>query len=225
MPEMIADLPLDDRPRERLIKHGPATLSDAELVAILIGSGIRGRSALQIARSLVADGLSSFARRDWSATTPASGVGIGKAARVAAALEIGRRVAAITEDDDREPIRNADQIARQLIARYSHHVQERLGALFLDAKGRLIRERIIYVGTLNSAVVSTRDVLRLALEDHAASVIVFHNHPSGDPGPSAEDLLFTRKLVEAGKLLGVDVVDHLILGRTKFVSLKERGMM
>jgi DNA repair protein RadC len=103
--------------------------------------------------------------------------------------------------------------------------RERLGAIYLDAKNRLIREREIYVGTLNSAIVSTRDILRFALDDHAASVIVFHNHPSGDPAPSAEDLVFTRKIVEAGKVLGIDVVDHLILGINRFVSLKQRGML
>ena len=116
-------------------------------------------------------------------------------------------------------------IARSLLVRYAHHVQERLGAVYLDSKNRVLREREIYIGTLNSASVSTRDVLRYALEDHAASIIVFHNHPSGDPAPSAEDLLFTRKLVEAGKVLGVEVLDHLILGANRSVSLKQRGLM
>jgi DNA repair protein RadC len=97
--------------------------------------------------------------------------------------------------------------------------------VYLDAKNRIIREREIYVGTVNSASVSTRDVLRHALDDHASGVIVFHNHPSGDPAPSAEDLLFTRKLVEAGKVLGVDILDHLVLGMNRYISLKQRGVM
>ena len=112
-----------------------------------------------------------------------------------------------------------------MIARYSHYLQERLGAVFLDSKNRIIREREIYVGTLNAATVSTRDVLRYALQDNAAAVVIFHNHPSGDPAPSAEDLVFTRKMAEAGRLLGVDVLDHLILGANRYVSLKQRGAM
>lgn len=140
-----------------------------------------------------------------------------------ARLELNRRLAAVT--DDRDPVRDPEALARSLLARYAHHVQERVGAVYLDAKNRVIREREIYIGTLNSAMVSTRDILRFALDDHAAGLIVFHNHPSGDPAPSAEDLLFTRKLVEAGKVLGVDVLDHLILGANRFVSLKQRGQL
>jgi DNA repair protein RadC len=221
---LIGDLPLDERPRERLIKHGPQTLSDAELVAILLGSGTRGRSAISVARELLSDGLRDLSRREWGHGARVNGVGLGKWARIAAALEIGRRIAAHL-DGERDPIRDPESIARPLIARYSHYVQERLGAVYLDSKNRVIREREIYVGTLNSTTVSTRDVLRYALHDNAASIVVFHNHPSGDPAPSAEDLVFTRKLVEAGRLLGVDILDHLILGANRYVSLKQRGAM
>jgi DNA repair protein RadC len=221
---LIADLPMDERPRERLFKHGVETLSDAELLALLIGSGVRGRNAIDVSRELLREGLSSLARRDWSSAARDRGIGTAKAARLAAAFELGRRLVT-SVDDQRDPVRDAESIARPLMARYSHHVQERLGAIFLDSKSRIIREREIYVGTLNSTTVSTRDVLRCALEHHAASVIIFHNHPSGDPSPSAEDLLFTRRMVEAAKLMGVELVDHLILGRNRFVSLKQRGVL
>lgn len=221
---MIGDLPLDERPRERLMKHGPQTLSDAELLAILLGSGTRGRSAVAVARDLLSDGLRELSRREFGNGSRIRGVGAGKWARIAAALEIGRRIAAHL-DGDRDPVRDAESIARPLIARYSHYVQERLGAVYLDSKNRVIREREIYIGTLNSTTVSTRDVLRFALQDNAAAIIVFHNHPSGDPAPSAEDLVFTRKLVEAGRLLGVEILDHLILGANRWVSLKQRGAM
>lgn len=218
----IADLPLDERPRERMQLHGPEMLSDSELLAILLGSGTRGRSALQLARELLADGLASMARREWPNGRRSDGVGPAKACRIAAALELGRRLAA-RQDGHRDSIDDAASIARPLIARYSHYVQERLGALFLDAKNRVLREREIYVGTLNATTVSTRDILRLALDECAAGVIVFHNHPSGDPSPSAEDVAFTRRLVEAGRLMGIDVVDHLILGANRFVSMRGRG--
>lgn len=220
----IADLPMDERPRERLSRHGPSTLSDAELLALLLGSGTRGKSAVQLARELLGDGLPNLAKKEWGATKRLSGVGEAKASRIAAAFELGRRLAAKV-DDDLDAISNPEALARALVARYSHHLQERLGAVFLDSKNRIIREREIYVGTLNSTTVSTRDVLRWALEENAAGVIIFHNHPSGDPGPSAEDLLFTRKMVEAGKLMGVEVLDHLILGANRFVSLRQRGVL
>lgn len=221
---LIADLPMDERPRERLLKHGVETLSDAELVALLIGSGVRGKNAIEVGRELLHEGLSSLARRDWSSTAHARGIGTAKAARLAATFELGRRLAAVVEVQG-DPIRDTDSIARPLAARYAHHVQERLGAIYLDAKSRIIREREIYVGTLNCTTVSTRDVLRGALEHHAASVIIFHNHPSGDPSPSAEDLRFTQKMVAAADLMGVELVDHLILGRNRYVSLKQRGFL
>ncbi|HVT43198.1 MAG TPA: DNA repair protein RadC [Thermoanaerobaculia bacterium] len=221
---LIGDLPLDERPRERLMNQGSQSLSDAELLAILLGSGSRGRSAITVARELLGDGLQTLSRRNWQATVGIAGVGAAKAARIEAALELGRRLASRL-DTGREPMNDPDSMARALIARYSHYVQERLGALFLDSKHRLIREREIYVGTLNATTVSTRDIIRIALEEHAASVIVFHNHPSGDPSPSGEDLLFTRRLVDAGRLMSVDILDHLILGTNRWVSLKRRGMM
>lgn len=222
--ELIADLPLDERPRERMKLHGATTLSDAELVAILLGSGTRGRSSIQVARELLAEGLSTLARREWPAGKLAHGIGPAKACRIAAALEIGRRLAALG-DGEREPIRDPASIARPLIARYAHYVQERLGAIFLDSKNRVIREREIYVGTLNATTVSTRDVLRVALEENAAGIVVFHNHPSGDPSPSAEDIAFTRKLNDATRLFGIDFVDHLIIGANRFVSLRNRGVL
>jgi DNA repair protein RadC len=222
--ERIADLPPDERPRERLARHGAETLSDAELVAVLLGSGVRGRSAIHLARQLTGDGLRAMSRREWNGSGRIGGIGTAKAARLAATFEIARRLAG-EAGIDAEPVCNPETLARPLIARYGHHVQERLGAVFLDSKNRVLREREIYIGTLNSAAVSTRDVLRCALEENAASVIIFHNHPSGDPAPSAEDLLFTKKMVEAGRLMGVEVLDHLILGANRYVSLRQRGAM
>jgi DNA repair protein RadC len=204
-----------ETPLDRLARAGIEALSDGELVSLLIDSDAP-KTAM-----LLRDGLPAFARASWSGTKQP--VTRRQAARIVASLELNRRLAAVT--DDRDPVRDPEALARSLLARYAHHVQERLGAVYLDAKNRVLREREIYIGTLNSATVSTRDVLRFALDDHAASLIVFHNHPSGDPSPSAEDLLFTRKLVEAGKVLGVDVLDHFILGSNRYVSLKQRGVM
>jgi DNA repair protein RadC len=223
MTTKIADLPLDEQPRERIARYGVETLSDAELVSVVLSTS-RGRNTIEVARSVLSDGLLALAKRDWRSYARVTGIGEANATKIAACFELGRRTV-IRETPLEDPITNPESLARALIARYGYHVQERLGAVYLDAKNRVILEREIFIGTLNSATVSTRDVLRYALDTHAASVIVFHNHPSGDPAPSAEDLLFTRKLVEAGKTLCVDVVDHLILGTSRYVSLKQRGML
>lgn len=204
-----------ETPLDRLYRAGVEALSDAELVSLLMD-----RTVPQ-SRMLVRDGLPAFARVAWTAAKQP--VTRRQAARVVVSLELGRRLASVT--DDRQPLCDPVALARKLIARYGHHVQERVGAIYLDSRNRVLREREIYIGTLNSAMVSTRDVLRFALDDHAAALVVFHNHPSGDPEPSGEDLLFTRALVEAGKTLGVEVLDHLILGANRFVSLKQRGIM
>ena len=209
-PDASGETPLD-----RLYRAGAEALSDAELVSLLMDRTVPH------SRMLVRDGLPAFARVAW--TQSRQPVTRRQAARVVVSLELGRRLASIT--DDREPLQDPLALGHRLIARYRHHVQERVGAVYLDSRNRVLREREIYIGTLHSAMVSTRDVLRFALDDHAASLIVFHNHPSGCPDPSGEDLLFTRNLVEAGKVLGVEVLDHLILGANRFVSLKQRGMM
>lgn len=219
----IREMPESERPRERLARHGPSALSNAELIAILLGSGTRGRSALTLAQDLVRSGLGELSRQELTSLASIPGVGPAKGSRLAAALELGRRVAGAQED--RETVRNISNLARRLVSSYSHHLQERLGAVYLDTRDRIIREREIYVGTVNATTVSTRDVLRWALLDGALSVIVFHNHPSGDPAPSAEDLVFTRRLEEAGRSLGVRIRDHLVIGFNRYVSMRERGLM
>jgi DNA repair protein RadC len=220
----IADLPVDERPRERMARGGAAALSDAELLALLIEPGRRGKSSLDIARELVADGLLALARRDWIPGRPVGSLGASRVARVGAALELGRRIAARSALST-EPVHDPALVAQRLIARYAHAVQERLGGVYLDTRNRIVSEREIFAGSLGTAAVSPRDVFRYALEDHAASVIIFHNHPSGDPSPSAEDMLFTRKLVEAGKVMDVDVVDHIIVAASGYVSMKQRNLM
>lgn len=222
MTSRIADLPEEEHPLRRLFSHGPTTLSDAELLSLVLTTGTHGKGAIDLARDILINGLESAARRDWTAYRQFGGLGRAKAARVAAAFELGRR-AATARRPTSEPVLNAEVVARPLLSQYRHATQERFGAICLDAKNRIVSQRELYVGTLNSATISTRDVLRYALDEHAASVIVFHNHTSGDATPSPEDLIFSRKLVDAGKLLGIEVVDHLILGVDDFVSLKQRG--
>lgn len=223
MTEIIADLPLDDRPRERLLTHGAESLSDAELLAILLGSGTRGKNAIQLARELLTDGFGQLQRRELSQVSRVHGVGSAKASRIAAAFEIARRMAAADREDS--PRYDAEALGRSLVSRYAHHVQERLGAAMLDSRRRIIRQRELFVGTINHAAVSTRDIVRAALEENATGVVLHHNHPSGDPTPSGEDLYFTRKVGEALKLVEVELVDHLVIGSRTFLSMAKAGLI
>jgi len=223
MQELIADLPLDDRPREKMRKHGAEILSDAELVAILLGSGTRGKNAIQLARELLRDGLMPLGRSSDDAMARTSGVGAAKAARIAAAFEIARRVAA-SESADGSRYDDAI-IARALISRYSHESQEHLGAVLLDSRQRVLKQCEIYVGTISRALVSTRDVVRIALDANAVGVVLFHNHPSGDPSPSAEDLTFTKRVQQSLTLVDVELVDHLIVGAQGYCSMRGRGLL
>lgn len=210
---------MSERPRERLAQRGPRALSDTELLAILIGTGRRGRSVLDLARDVLRDGLPVLASR-----TSIEDVGCVAGARIVAAFELGRRASSV-QPGKGESIREASSLAPALIARYGYEQQEKLGAIYLDSRNRVVREREIYVGSLSSASVSTRDVFRFALEDGAASAVVFHNHPSGDPTPSLEDLQYTRALVQAGNLMNIGIIDHLIVARSGFVSMRKQGMM
>ena len=205
-------------------RGGAVALSDAELIALLIEPGRRGKSSLDIGRELVADGLLVLARKEWIPGKPVGSLGGGRVARIGAALELGRRIAAQSTTSS-EPVRDAAIVARRLMAAYGHRAQETFGGIFLDGRHRILSEREIFVGTLKSATVSPRDIFRFALNDHAASVILFHNHPSGDPSPSTQDLSFTTKLVGIGEALGVEVLDHLIVTTNFFLSFKQRALL
>ena len=221
MHELIADLPLDERPRERMRMHGAATLSDAELVAVLLGSGTRGKNAIDLARELVGDGLETLVRRGLEDIARLNGVGPAKATRIVAAFEIARRFAA-RPDRDRS-VYDSEVLARSLIARCAGLRQEQLGAVFLDSRRRIVCEREIYVGTVAHAVVSTRDIVRQGLEVNAVGVVIYHNHPSGDPSPSGEDILFTRRASDALRLVDLELIDHLVIGASRYESLKQKG--
>jgi DNA repair protein RadC len=224
MTDVICDLPVDDRPRERLLHHGAHTLSNAELVAILLGSGVPGKNAIQLARTLLNDGMAKLRNRDPRRLQDISGVGPAKAARLLAAFEMCDRLREQRPDD--LPIYNHTTLGPQLIEAFSRHAQERLGAAFLNSRNSIIAQREIYIGTINNALVSTRDIIRHALvEHHASGVVVYHNHPSGDPSPSDEDVRFTRKLKESLGFCDIDLLDHLIIGAYSYTSMRARGQV
>ena len=223
----IKDLQPEDRPRERLARMGAAALSNEELLALLLGSGSRGESALDRARRLLAThgGLAGLAALTRAELVRERGIKGAKGALLVAALEVGRRLAAgaiSCRDLLNEPSLVKDYLRR---AR-GDGTQERTGALFLNARNRLLQDDPeIYRGTLDRAVVEPREILKRALLANAAGVILYHNHPSGDPAPSREDREFTRRLAAASEAVGVRLLDHIVVGREGCVSFREAGLL
>lgn len=221
---LIRELPEGERPRERLLRQGGSSLADSELLAVLIRTGRKGVSAIQMAMDLLREngGLSGLLT-----ATPHSlrrnGLGSAKAASLLAAVELGRRLAR-EQLLDREPLSRPVDVARYLALRYHTSDQEVMGALFLDARNLLLGEREMFRGTLSRISVEPREILRECLQRGASSIYLFHTHPSGDPEPSAEDLLFTRRMAEAAEIVGLRLVDHVVLGhRGRWVSLREKS--
>ena len=204
-----------------MLMHGSRTLSDSELIAILLGSGVPGKNAIELARELLQSGMSKLARREAKSLVKTCGVGVAKAARIAAAFEIAQRYSNLVPEEP--PPFDADLVARKLVSAYSHHAQERLGAAFVDSRRRLVDCREIYVGTVNTALVSTRDIIRHALDERATAIMLYHNHPSGSVVPSDEDMKFTKKLKQVLDLMDIELIDHLVIGAHGYYSMKEKG--
>ncbi len=222
----IPDLAIDDRPRERLASVGAAALSHAELLAILLRVGTKGENAVRLAERLLAQwgGLPGLHRMSHADLCQVKGIGQAKAAQLMAAIELGRRIA-VSSPDERPAISSPADAANLLMYQMSALEQEYLYVILLDTRNRVLGKPLeVYHGSLNTSLIRTGEIFREAVKANAAGLIVAHNHPSGDPSPSPEDVAVTRTLVEAGKLLDVEVLDHLVIGRQRFVSLKERGL-
>lgn len=222
----MKDLSPDDRPREKLLRNGPTALGDNELVAIVVGSGVRGASALGLANDVLrrCGGLHGLARATPGDLAQVDGIGSARAAQLVAALEIGRRTLAHAPGA-RVQLRTPRDAAAFLLPAFGARPVEQFGIVLLDTKHRVLRTTIVASGTLNSTIVQPRDVFREAMLGAAASIVAFHNHPSGDPSPSPEDVALTRRLRAAGTLMGVDLVDHIVLGDARYCSLKEMGQL
>jgi DNA repair protein RadC len=227
VPISIAETPTQDRPRERLLALGPSALTTAELLAILLGTGRAGVSAPDLAAALLAGGgpsVAHLARRTAAELAAVPGVGHAKAARVAAALELGRR---LQEEGrpDRTRIRSPADVYRWFAPRLADLAAEEFHVLALDSQSGILRDLLVTRGILNSSLVHPREVFRGAIAEAAAGIIVVHNHPSGDPAPSADDRAVTRQLVEAGKVLDLPVYDHVIVGARGYLSFAEAGLL
>jgi DNA repair protein RadC len=223
---MIRDFPEDERPRERFKKNGPQSLSNHELIAILLRTGTKEESVLQLSNRLLTqfEGLRLLKGATLEEMTEIKGIGQTKAIQILAAVELGRRVSNLAFNE-RYVIRSPEDGANYMMNDMRFLSQEHFVCLYLNTKNQVIHKQTIFIGSLNASIVHPREVFREALKRSAASIIALHNHPSGDPAPSREDIEVTKRLSECGKIIGIDLLDHLIIGENKFVSLKEKGYL
>lgn len=221
----IMDLDAAERPRERLAHLGAQALSNAELIAILLRVGIEGENAVQVGQRLLQTfgGIRGLHRASISEVVQQRGVGEAKAAALKAAIELGRRLN-LEAPEERPSINSPGDAAGLVMYEMQALEKEHLRVILLDTRNHVIEIHEVYRGSLNASVVRVGEVFTPAVRRNAASILVVHNHPSGDPSPSPEDISITRSLLQAGKLLQIELLDHIIIGQGKYVSLKEKGL-
>ncbi|QDR80120.1 RadC family protein [Sporomusa termitida] len=224
-PLMMKELPATERPREKMLDKGAAALSNAELLAILLRTGTKNLPVLRLAEQLLVKydltGLGCISPLELSKT---AGIGLVKAVTVVAGIELGRRLS-YKEPGERPVIKSPKDAAGLMMGELRYQTKEHFMALLLSTKNHVIARAIISVGSLNASIVHPRELFREAIIYSAAAIILVHNHPSGDPAPSQEDITLTKQLVEAGNLLNISVLDHVIIGDGKYVSFKEKGII
>jgi len=221
----LAETPREDRPREKLFARGSASLTDEELLALILGTGSAGRPVLETARQLLDGGLAALFRRgERELLANARGVGPAKAARVAAVLEVARRLSRESASE-RLALGDAEAAARYLVTALADEPREVMGGLLLDAKNRLLKDAVVFQGTATHASVAPAPLFRQAILAGAVGVLLYHNHPSGDPTPSAEDEETTQRFLAAGREIGIDVKDHLIVGSGSCFSFHRRTLI
>ncbi|MCL4458291.1 MAG: DNA repair protein RadC [Chloroflexi bacterium] len=221
----IKDLPSNERPRERLLNHGPTSLSTPELLAIILSTGRHGEMVTDMARNLLLEfgGLWGLARASIADLCARKGLKQAKVSQLKAALELARRLRQ-EEPEERLQIRSPADVADLLLLEMAILEQEQFRVILLDTKNRLIAVRRVYDGSLNASLIRVGEVFKEAVRQNAAAIIIVHNHPSGDPAPSSEDIQVTAQIVAAGRLLDIEVLDHLIIAGQHCLSLKEKGL-
>ncbi|MNZ96929.1 hypothetical protein D3C78_1161460 [compost metagenome] len=223
---ILRDVPHEERPRERMMKYGAEALSHAELLAILLRTGTQRQSAIHLAGSILKQcgSLRNLMDMSIEEMTSIRGIGPAKAIQLRAGIELGKRINRSRLGDSvtvTKPQDAADYVMEEL--RYLK--KEHFMCLFLNTKNHIIARETLSIGTLNASLVHPREVFRAAIQRNSASIICAHNHPSGDPSPSPEDISLTKRLAEAGRLVGIEVLDHLVIGDGRYISLKEQGLM
>ncbi|MEC0225569.1 RadC family protein [Paenibacillus alba] len=223
---MLREVPNEERPRERMLQYGAGALSHVELLAILLRTGTVSESAVRLASRILNEsgGLRSLVDMSKDQLTQIKGIGDAKALQIMAGIELGRRLAK-SSHAERVTIRSPKDIANLMSEDLRYLQKEHFVCLFLNTKNHLLAQETLSMGSLNASIVHPREVFRAAIKRSSASIVCVHNHPSGDPTPSPEDIQLTHRLVEAGTIIGIEVLDHVIIGDQRFISLKEQGFM
>jgi DNA repair protein RadC len=221
---MVRDMPAEERPRERLRRRGPESLTNAELVAILLRTGVSGENVLSVATRILStfEGLRGLSRASFGELATQHAMGEAKACQLLAAMELGKRL--LQEMPQQRIIRSAEDVYAMLFGEMALLEQEELRVILLTTRHEVITVRDVYRGNVSSAIVRIGEIFRDAVREGCPGIIAVHNHPSGDPSPSPEDINLTKQLIEAGRMLGIDVLDHIVIARKGFVSLKEKKM-
>jgi DNA repair protein RadC len=222
----IHDLPLGERPRERLLKLGSEALSAQEVLAVILGRGTKGESVMMTSQKLLSrfGSLKGVANASVEELVQTSGIGLAKATQIKAALELSRRLEADTGQTPRPILRSPEDVVAEVRSQLKGKKKEHFLVLCLDTRNRLANRRLVSMGSLDTSIVHPREVFKEAVSSCAASVVLAHNHPSGDPEPSKEDIELTKRLARAGEIIGIDVLDHIIICDNGFVSLKSRNL-
>lgn len=223
---IIRELPPEQRPRERMLKEGATSLSDIDLLAIMLRTGTAKSSAMELAAAILSrfKDLRVLSQATIEELSEIKGIGPVKAVQVKAALELGRRLAALPAEE-RPIIRCPEDVCSLLMEDLRNLDREYFLALLLNTKNQVLAKETISIGTLNASMVHPRELFKVAIRRSAAAVILVHNHPSGDPTPSREDIALTKRLQEAGEIIGIDVLDHIVIGDNRFTSLKSQGLI
>ncbi|MDV0447278.1 hypothetical protein MsAg5_11580 [Methanosarcinaceae archaeon Ag5] len=219
----IKDISPGERPQERLLKSGSDSLSNAELLAVILRTGTKNQNVLDLCQGMLSDNsLKKLSRMSVSELKKIHGIGETKACQIIALFELSRRLESFTDEPKRR-IKSPEDIYQFIYPKIREEKREKFIILCLDSKNRVIREEVVSIGSLNASIVHPREIFRPALLESAAAIVLIHNHPSGDPAPSPEDLDVTARLAGCGRLLGIDVLDHIIVGDGCFISLKQEG--
>ncbi|MCE5258886.1 MAG: DNA repair protein RadC [Chloroflexi bacterium] len=223
---LLKELPHEERPRERLIQQGAVALSNAELIAITLRTGRANENVLELATHLLAkfDGLSGLSRASIQQLAETPGIGPAKAAELLAAMELGKRIGQLN-GEGRLQVTSPEDAAKFFQARLSGEQQETLYVMHVDTKHRSFRSIPVYIGNVSAVIVRPAEVFREAIKDNATAIIVAHNHPSGDPSPSPEDINFTKEIKHLGQQLGIELLDHIVVGHNTYYSMKQHGII
>jgi DNA repair protein RadC len=223
----VKDLPIDDRPREKLLLRGPQNLTDAELIAILLRTGTKGKSVLELSQEIInkENNLAQLALKSPSELIENSGIGKDKAATLLAAFEVSKRILFQTKWFSQKKIASPSDVAEIFIPLLRDEVKERFIVVCLSSANKIIRYETISVGNLNSSVVHSREIFKVAIQNNSASIILIHNHPSENPDPSNEDITITRKIVESGKIMDIPIFDHIIIAGNNYTSFVEKRLI